>query len=78
MFGKKISLKASSRVGITETGRREALNYSSRGAQYEILAKLAERSPMSLGDLADETDMDIGELKHWLSKMFPDMVRVME
>lgn len=79
LFGKKkIAFKVSTKVGITQAGRMEAQNYSSRGVQFSILSALCDRSPMSVGDLADETQVDIGELKHWLNKMFPDYIRAIE
>ncbi len=77
-FKKKLNLKVSSKVGITQAGKMEAQNYSSRGTQFAILAALSERSPMSVGDLADETQIDIGELKHWLAKMTPNYIIVTE
>lgn len=73
---RKLSLKTSSSVGITEIGRKEAENYESSGTRFMILSKLAERSPMTIGDLADETGMDIGELKFWINKLFPEYIRV--
>jgi len=79
IFGKKkVQFKASTLVGITQNGKVEAQNYTSRGTQFLILSKLSERSPMTVADLADETDLDIGELKHWLGKMFPAYIRAME
>jgi len=61
-FGRP-KLSASSTVGITEEGKREAEKFTSHGPMFAILAALAERSPQSIGQLSTRTGLTVGEVK---------------
>ena len=57
-------------IGLTESGKRRAENIASGGVEWLLLAKLAEKSPMSVNELAreielppKETDMLVQRLK---------------
>ena len=62
-LGKKADIKANTMVGLTESGKKIAEKYVSKGATFAIVAQLNEKSPQTVTELASETDMDINELK---------------
>lgn len=79
LFKKKPSkITASTSISITDNGRREVGQYSSKGAKFIILAALSERAPMPFHDLAEETEIDNKDLKSWVSKLADEgYIRIM-
>ena len=69
LFGGRNKVTASMSLGITETGKREADQYSSHGPKFAILAALSERTPMSIGELSNETQIDLNELRVWVTRL---------
>ena len=59
----KPKLTSDMTVGLTDTGKKMALRDTSKGRSYAIVASLNERSPQSLGELSEETQIDISEVK---------------
>lgn len=75
---KEIKITPSTSIGLTDTGRREAEQYSSRGAKFTILAALSERAPMPFHELAEETEIDKRDLKGWITKLVKEgYIRIM-
>ena len=66
---KEPKITASMSLGLTEAGKKEAEQYSSKGPKFAILATLSERSPMSIGELSMETQIDISELRVWVKRL---------
>lgn len=66
---KPAKITPSTTIGLSDTGRREAEQYSSRGHKFVILAALSERSPMPFHDLMKETEIEGRELKAWIVKL---------
>jgi DNA-binding MarR family transcriptional regulator len=62
-FGKKNKIKAHTQVLITEIGKKKAEKFESSGKEFAILAYLNEKSPSTITEIAEETDIDIDELK---------------
>ena len=50
-------------IGLTESGKKLVEQYESRGPTFALLAVLRERQPRSIGDIARESDMEIGDAK---------------
>lgn len=69
MNQEKKKIKASSVVGITESGKREAQRFSSRGPHFEILAVLDDKSPQTVSQIADEASMPESEVIQRLKVM---------
>lgn len=65
----KPKIKANSVVGITESGKREAQRYSSRGPTFTILAVLEDKSPQTISDVASEAQMSVGETMQHLKTL---------
>jgi len=64
MFGRREpKLTSSMTVGITEVGKKTAEQELARGPTFAILALLSEHSPRSVGEISDETQVDIVEVK---------------
>ena len=61
MLGTKVT--GSTSIALTEPGKRMAEKYSSRGPTFTILAALSEKSPMTVSELAMETQIEISEAK---------------
>lgn len=64
IFGRREpKLTSSMTVGITEVGKKTAEQELARGPTFAILACLNEHSPRSVGDISEETQIDIVEVK---------------
>ena len=59
-FGDK---SKNSSIGLTEAGKRRAENIGSGGVEWLALAKLSEKSPMSINELAREIELPSRETK---------------
>ena len=53
-------------IGITEVGKKTAQQELARGPTFAILSLLDEHTPRSLGDVSEETGIDIDEVKERL------------
>lgn len=63
-FGpREAKLSSSHIVGLTELGKRTAEQVLAKGPSFAILSCLAEHSPRSVHDIADETGIEVSELK---------------
>lgn len=74
------NIKASTMVFITDIGKKTAEKQISKGETFAILSALNEKSPSSVSEIAEETDIDIIELKSRLKEMAKSdvgLVRVM-
>jgi len=74
------NIKASTMVFITEVGKKTAETQISKGETFAILSALNEKSPSSVAEIAEETDIDMIELKSRLKEMSKSdvgLVRVM-
>lgn len=77
-LGKKPKVLASTMIGVTDTGKRMPEKYSTSGKTFVILSSLVEKSPQTIADLAQETDIDIDELKKRVELLAKSgMVRIM-
>jgi len=64
MFGRREpKLTSSMTVGVTEVGKKTAEQELARGPTFAILALLNEHSPRSIGEISEETQVDITEVK---------------
>lgn len=63
IFGaeKKDKIRATSSVGITESGKREASRYSDSGDHFVLLSELEDRSPQNVANLAKEAHVSIND-----------------
>ena len=61
IFRHKVS--ATTTVSLTEAGKAMAEKYLSRGPTFKVLSALAERSPMTVSELAMETEIELSEAK---------------
>lgn len=61
-LGKQQQVKASTVVGITESGKREAERYISKGDDFAVLASLDEKSPQSMSQLAEDTHLSFSDV----------------
>lgn len=50
-------------VRLTEAGKKLAEQELAKGPNYAILATMEDKPHCSIGELAEETDMDIEEVK---------------
>ena len=62
-------VKANSTVGITESGKREASRFSSRGDSFTILSVLEDKSPQTVSQVASEAQLPEGEVMQRLKIM---------
>lgn len=60
-FNKSPQIKATSTVGITDLGKRQAQRYTSSGSEFALLASLEDKSPQSVGQIASDCDMTTSE-----------------
>ena len=64
-FGKSSTrVTADMSVGLTETGKKKADEFTASGPRFEILATLREQGPCTLSDLTEETHISTEKLKH--------------
>ena len=64
LFGQKTSkITRQTLVGLTEAGKRTAEKELARGPTFAILSTLEEIPHCSIGKLAEETQIDIDEVK---------------
>ena len=61
MLGTKVT--GSTSIALTEPGKRMAEKYVSRGPDFVMLSALSEKSPMTVSELAIETQIEISEAK---------------
>ena len=66
---KETKVTSSMSLGLTESGKKEAEQFTSKGPKFAILAALSERSPMSIGDLASETQRDLNGMRVWVKRL---------
>lgn len=63
IFGlRKPQIKASTIVGLTESGKREAQKYTSGGNDFAVLASLDEKPQQSVGQLSEDTHLPFSDL----------------
>ena len=62
-FAKEPKLTSQMTVGITEVGKKTAEQELARGPTFAILSALNEHSPRSIGDLSEEIQVEISEVK---------------
>ena len=60
---KKTKITSGMSIALTEQGKRTAEQQLSRGPTFAILSVLQDHSPRSVGEIAEETDIDISEVK---------------
>ena len=65
-FSKEPKLSSHSMIGITEVGKKTAQQELARGPTFAILSLLDEHTPRSIGEIAEETQIDISEVKERL------------
>lgn len=56
-------------VGITETGKRVVIKGLVGGHTFAILSRLDEHSPRTVGELSEDTQIDIYEVKERLRQL---------
>ena len=66
---KETKITSSMSLGLTESGKQEAEKFTSKGPKFAILAALSERSPMSIGELSSETQIDLSEMRVWVTRL---------
>lgn len=56
-------------AAITAEGKAHAESYASGGPQFDVLATLNEKSPMTIIELSRETNLDSVQIKHVLTAL---------
>jgi len=59
-------------AAITSEGRVEAENYASGGPQFDVLATLNEKSPLTVSAICRETGLSMGKVKGALKALAHD------
>ena len=59
-------------AAITTEGKSEAENYASGGPQFDVLATLNEKSPLTIGAICRETGLGLGVVKGALKALARD------
>jgi len=64
-FGRRESRVTSDMsIGLTETGRKKADEFTSSGPKFEVLATLREQGTCTMSELSEETHISTDKLKH--------------
>ena len=63
MFRKKNELKANTGIGITPEGKNAAEKDLARGQMFVILSFLDDHSPRTLSTIAEQTGIEMNEVK---------------
>lgn len=61
-LGNKPKITNRTAVGLTDTGKREAERFASKGVTFAILSALNEQSPQTIKNLSEETQVPISEI----------------
>ena len=51
-------------VGLTETGKKKADEFTASGPKFEVMATLREQGPCTMSELSEETHISSDKLKH--------------
>lgn len=68
-FRREPKLTTQVAVGLTEVGKRTAEKSLTSGPEFAIMSLLNEHSPRSIGEIAEELDMNADEVKERIRRM---------
>lgn len=59
----EIELSATTRVQCTERGMMKARDYNTSDFRYQVLGIIADKGPITIGEVAEDTDRPIDHIK---------------